>query len=171
MANIIHKTNHSTEYVWNVVKKIRSAILVQDSCIDGVFPHTGVFFSRFSNKLQSKKEDAIALKDMNETTLAIAANIFLYLNSCPTPLKPWFVAYKQMFELKSPVEIVLALNRMMKIPDTTQNKAMKIIAEKLFIKVTQLFKLKYQRIQNISQGLGNKFWKEGKIYLTNDPDK
>ena len=99
MANIIHKTNHSTEYVWNVVKKIRSAILVQDSCIDGVFPHTGVFFSRFSNKLQSKKEDAIALKDMNETTLATAANIFLYLNSCPTPLKPWFVAYKQMFEI------------------------------------------------------------------------
>ena len=166
MANIIHKTNHSTEYVWNVVKKIRSAILVQDSCIDGVFPHTGVFFSRFSNKLQSKKEDAIALKDMNETTLATAANIFLYLNSCPTPLKPWFVAYKQMFELKSPVEIVLALNRMMKITDTTtDNKAMKIIAKKLFKMVTILFKLKYPKIKNISQGLGNKFWKEGEIYL------
>ena len=151
--------------MWNVVKKIRSAILVQDSCIDGVFPHTGVFFSHFSNKLQSKKEDAIALKDMNETTLATAANIFLYLNSCPTPLKSWFVAYKQMFEMKSPMEIVLALNRMMKITDTTDNKAMKIIAKKLFKMVTILFKLNYPKIKNISQGLGNKFWKEGEIYL------
>ena len=68
--------------------------------------------------------------------------------------------------MKSPMEIVLALNRMMQITDTTtDNKAMKIIAKKLFKMVTILFKLNYPKIKNISQGLGNKFWKEGEIYL------
>ena len=61
-------------------------------------------------------------EDMTDSLLEIAADMFLLLNSCPKPLKTWFLFYADLFGNKSLDMIVLKLNRILKGKTTSQNE-------------------------------------------------
>ena len=42
------------------------------------------------------------MENMTAENLKKAAEMFLYVNSCPDPLKSWFLFYINLFERKSP---------------------------------------------------------------------
>ena len=99
--------------------------------------------------------------DVTDSTLKTAADMFLYLNSCPDDLRSWFLFYEDLLSKKSLEVILLQLNRILKGGYSQNNKKLKTIAKKVFERITTLFSSKYKEIQNISQGLGDSTWNGG----------
>ena len=94
------------------------------------------------------------LQNITDSSLKVAGEMFLFINSCPYDLQYWFKFYADLFKNKSPDIITLTLNRMLK-RGNQRNKRLKTIVKKLFTRVTSLLSLKYEEIQNGTQGLGN----------------
>ena len=67
--------------------------------------------------------------------LKMAAEIFLYLITCPTTIKPWILFHKDLFQTQSPYQIILSLNRVMKGPRTPTNEFFKSLAGTLFKRI------------------------------------
>ena len=88
--------------------------------------------------------------NMTEENLKIAAEMFIYLNKCPDPLdslNDWIQFYDDLFGRKSPYQIILTLNRMMK-RNMHVNKKDIVDVEKLFKRASILFPLNYEDIQS-----------------------
>ena len=86
----------------------------------------------------------ISLEDMNA-----AAEMFIYLNTCPRSFKPWIEFYKYLFQTQSPNKIILSLNRIMKEALNQKDVFLKKLAHNLFKRMTPLLSLKYEEIQSI----------------------
>ena len=97
----------------------------------------------------------IIFENMTNANLQNAAEMFLYLNSCPNVLKPWILFYTDLFTNYSPDKIVLTLNRILKIHDTASNKNFKNVTRNLFQRIEYVLELKYKDIQKIINGKGN----------------
>jgi len=94
-------------------------------------------------------------EQINETLtneeLKAAAEMFLYLNTCPDVwFKDWFSFYSDFFLNQPADQIILALNRMTKIA-SPQNNNGKLRAEKLLLRTARLLSLKYEEIQSFLQ--------------------
>ena len=98
-------------------------------------------------KSPSQRFDNITDKNLKQ-----AADIFMHLDTCPGELKSWFLFYKYLFQNPYPDQIILALNRMMKVSKRPQHQYFKSVAKTLFKKATQLLSLKYEEIQNLVLG-------------------
>ena len=90
--------------------------------------------------------------DLNGDDLKVAAELFLYLSFCPGKWKPWFVFYKDLLQTKSPYQVILTLNRIMKVPWTPQNKHLKSLAKTLVKKMKSHLNLNLEKIQNYLPG-------------------
>ena len=64
--------------------------------------------------------------------LRTAGEMFLYLIMCPDTIKPWILFYKDLFQTKSPDQIILTLNRFMRGTKTSQTEHFAKIAEALY---------------------------------------
>ena len=84
----------------------------------------------------------------NVKHLESAADMFLYLNTCPAEMRPWFEFYKNLFLTQSVDNILLTLNRMTKGNKTPRNDFFKSLAQKLFKRAATLFPIHYGTIQN-----------------------
>ena len=119
----------------------------------------------------------LLMKNMTPEVLKTAAEMFLYLYSCPEKLKPWFLFYNDLFQSHSAHQIILTLNRMMKGTLTPHNIFFKKMSKDLFKKASYLFPLKYKEIQSlmrtnaknydISKMLGSKGKRFSKVNVTN----
>ena len=98
--------------------------------------------------------NSMIFENMTKKTLDIAAEMYFYLNSCSDEIKSWLIFYSDLFKNHQTDHIVLSLNRILRSDYTSRNNKFKSIAEKLFDKTTDIFKLKYQLIKNITYGLG-----------------
>ena len=94
----------------------------------------------------------IITENLSESTLTLAAEIFLYLQSCSATLEPWYTFYKDLFETKSTDLIILTLNRNIKITKKTKNNDLEKINKSLLNKITSMLSLQYMDIQNYLQG-------------------
>ena len=100
--------------------------------------------------LQIDSSDQINDTLTNEE-LKTAAEMFLYLNTCPDVwFKDWFSFYSDFFLNQPADRIILALNRMTKIA-SPQNKYGKLRAEKLLQRTARLLSLKFEEIQSLLQ--------------------
>merc|ERR1711994_965625 len=84
--------------------------------------------------------------------------MFFYLNSRSYLLREWFSFYSNLFNKKSAYQIILTLNRILKVDNTSRNLELKTIAAQLFQKTTDLLFLKYRKIKSFIHGLGNSSW-------------
>ena len=114
-------------------------------------------------KLEVESSDLI-FDTINNKELKVAAEMFIYMNTCPAFLtansmdippqdfenwfKSWFIFYKDLFHKKPADQILLTLNRMMKIKSLTNLKG-KLRAENLLKRASDLLGLKYERIQSM----------------------
>ena len=78
----------------------------------------------------------LIFENMTTKDLEIATEMFIYLNTCPGSMKPWFVFYKQLFEHETPQHIILTLNRILKDSKNSNNDIFKILAQKLLKRMT-----------------------------------
>ena len=87
------------------------------------------------------------IEDLTNEELQTAAEMFIYLNSCPTKWsKSWSSFYKDLFLTQPTNQIILTLNRMMK---TKRSEDGKLRAEKLMKRTSNLLSLYFERIQSL----------------------
>ena len=92
-------------------------------------------------------------ENITSEELETAAKMFIFLNSCPFDdnsvewFKSWHLFYKDLFHTQSPDQIILTLNRMMKIK-TPQDKNGKGRVKKLLQKTATFMSLQFDRIRN-----------------------
>ena len=103
-------------------------------------------------KLQIESSEQID-ESLTIDELKTAAEMFLYLNTCPDSswFKSWTLFYKDLFLSQSADQIILTLNRMMKTKttETSQDNDGKVRAKKLMKRVKSLMILKYEEIQDL----------------------
>ena len=154
LANLIHRTNLS-EYsnLWDIIRKIKIEIFPQKHC-----NKYGLYDDKLSQVIEAEKKlemEPSEKKNENITSeeLETAAKMFIFLNSCPFDdnsvewFKSWALFYKDLFRTQSPDQIILTLNRMMKIK-TPQDKNGKGRVKKLLQKTATFMSLQFDRIRN-----------------------
>ena len=149
------------EEIWKIIRKIKSETSTSVN-IGCDYKNSLYLDSKVKNSQVSAVEKKLKVKpngrlyeNMNPEHLTIAAEMFIYLNICPSTdsLKFLFQSmvmfYKNLFESQSPSKIILTLNRMMKSNKKKGLLIGKSIDEKLFKKLSTLLSLKYEEIQGI----------------------
>ena len=143
------------DQIWAIVQKIKSDTSFGLDCDwTGVFAPTVIESQvlKVEEELKINSTTSLRLPSMQKSKLKTAAEMFLYLNICPDPLKPWFLFYKDLFQ-NEPEMIVLTLNRLIKRSGNHQNVQFNSIGKQLFEKVSEVFSLKYKEIHNKINGI------------------
>ena len=117
-ANILQLRNSAMDdkKIWGVLKKIKSDLKFE-KCptgapadeFDELQNPRGLFkmgdmlgqMVKVESDLHITSNEQI-MENMTAENLKKAAEMFLYVNSCPDPLKSWFLFYINLFERKSP---------------------------------------------------------------------
>ena len=133
--------------------KVKSPV---NQCTKGILEDSHI--EKQVNKIESKvyvtPPDApeSILENMDNTTLKHAADMFIYLNSCPQSIKSWILLYKDLIMWKTRDVLVLTLNRILKAESIGQNDEFKEIAKSILEKVQIDLSLQYKEILNINNG-------------------
>ena len=156
-------SNVSEKIFWDSLKKVRDISYERCEVYESVLYEKDMMKSQIEDlsKVLNLNSSGDVDTDVTDSTLKTAAEMFLYLNSCPDDLRSWFLFYEDLLSKKSLEVILLQLNRILKGGYSQNNKKLKTIAKKVFERVTILFSSKYKEIQNISQGLGDSTWNGG----------
>ena len=142
-------TNASNDKVWDVVRRVKSnPSLLENSC--GI--RSGVYSSEYNvltlalavgYQLEAELSYDI-FENITSEDLETAAEMFIYLYACPTDfINKLMVFYDDLFRTQTPCQIILTLNRMIRIKSTGDNVG-KAWNEKLFKKAASLFYMKYE---------------------------
>ena len=153
--------------MWNILKKLKCQNLSKKVCtigqlsIDGT---TGVLNQVNEVMLQVWGYDMLdkiktlgPLKNMTDTILQRAANMFIYMIFCPDDTKAWIFFYTDLFQNQPADKIVLTLNRILKSKASKKRDKFHIIARKLYTKITTFLSFKSKDIQNMIQGITETF--------------
>ena len=133
--------------------KVKSPV---NQCTKGILEDSHI--EKQVNKIESKVyvtppgSPEIILENMDNTTLKHAADMFIYLNSCPQSIKSWILLYKDLIMWKTRDVLVLTLNRILKAESIGQNDEFKEIAKSILEKVQIDLSLQYKEILNINNG-------------------
>ena len=146
-ANVIKQSNVGTEELWKIVREVKIETFNDFSC-SGV-SHSIILKSTINslvNTIQQRLHMTTwHIWDLGNDDLKTAAEMYIYLTICPGTLKPWFVFFKDIFEVHSPQNILLTLNRIMKtnknqMTEYIKNFSPKIITKSLFERFTILLR-------------------------------
>ena len=143
--------------LWNVVRKVKANTSIDLNC-----NRDGLYSIALSDQVAAvEKELGVEaytqlLKNITFAELKAAAEMYLYLNTCPRTdeLKFWFKEWIKFFEelfKTSPQHIILTLNRLIN-NDSAQNMEVKRMAEQLFKRITSLFSINFEDLQNLLHG-------------------
>ena len=143
------------ENVWKVVKNIKSEFSLDLEC--RLSPDLLLYDDKMSqvNLLEDQlgiESTEVRFENIGRENLKTAAEIYIYLNTCPDSLKPWFLFYHDLFHDQEPNQIILTLNRMMKSRRTSENENFLNIAKTVFKEASTLLSLKYEEIQSLNPG-------------------
>ena len=133
--------------------KVKSPV---NQCTKGILEDSHI--EKQVNKIESKvyvtppDSPESILENMDNTTLKHAADMFIYLNSCPQSIKSWILLYKDLIMWKTRDVLVLILNRILKAESIGQNDEFKEIAKSILEKVQIDLSLQYKEILNINNG-------------------
>ena len=148
--------------VWTFLINMQSKVNPNETkdCPGG-FSSELLDIEELTKKLNVKAKTG-TLKRISRKTLETAAQMYIYVRLCQHSIKPWALFYMDLLQNKSPDEIMLTLNRILKTDfKNDQNKALLEIASDLLKQITSLLQLKYGEIQGLSQGLTNSSLKNG----------
>ena len=140
--------------MWNVANKIKNQESFDSAGCSGsgLYDDLSYLVDKVEQQLELDSSDVI-YQNISAEHLNAAKDIFVYLNACPTPYLYWFrpfkMFYKNLFKTKSPIEILLTLNRFTKTQRAVNDERGIMIQEKLFKRATKLFNLKYEEIQSM----------------------
>ena len=162
-ANMLEMTDMQNVEVWTYLKNMQSKVNPNKTkdCPGG-FSSELLDIEELTKKLNVMAKTG-RLKSISRETLETAAQMYIYVRLCQHSIKPWALFYMDLLQNKSPDEIMLTLNRILKTDfKNDQNKALLEIASDLLKQITSLLQLKYEEIQGLSQGRKNSSLKNGK---------
>ena len=152
LANILHLTNVSENKFWEIARKVKSDLsLLDNSCSrrSGIYTSNQVILAlavgyQFEDQLSEEIFD-----NMKAEYLKTAAEIFIYLYTCPVSDidNKLMIFYDNLFKTQTPYQIILTLNRMMKMKSPQIRNDIWI--QKLFKKAASMFSLKYEEVKSI----------------------
>ena len=143
------------DYVWKVVRKIKLGVSFGKTCSsDALYKDIDSNIDEVERILEVTASDE-RFGNVTDSSLKTAADMFLYLNSCNENLRPWFIFYTDLIRNKSPNEIILTLNRILKNQNNLADKDLINIARKLFDKLSSTFTMQFQDIQSYTSCTGN----------------
>ena len=152
LANILKLTNIEENKIWTFLKKVKLETSFETECAtDGLYRDN----DKMSQVLQLEKQIGINSTDVRfdnvtRSNLKTAGEMFIYLNACSKTSKSWPLFYKQLFQTKSPAEIILTLNRIMKAPQkSAENIYFTNMAHLFFRRTTDLLSLNYEEVQDV----------------------
>ena len=147
---MLYRVQHDQENVWKIVRQIRKSFLLQnsepecqddDTLLSDNYIKDNIDTVRANLKLSTTINE---YRNVSDETLMFAANLFTFLNFCPT--KDFYVI--SVIKSKSAKNILLALMSMMK----TSQKTGKRSSTKIFTKAMELFNLNiYRYIDGITK--------------------
>ena len=109
--------------IWSVLKKVKSDLKFEKCPTGapadefdelqnprGLFKMAQMFdqMEKVECELKITSNEQI-MENMTAENLKKAAEMFLYVNSCPDPLKSWFLFYINLFERESPDQGIMIL--------------------------------------------------------------
>ena len=137
--------------------------------------HSGSFYdndymmsqvTRVEERLEINSTEQL-IESLNPEDLNSAAEMFIYLTTCPATLKPWFVFFRELIQTKSPTQIILALNRVISVSTIPKNDFFKNVSKIIFNQMKLKFDLKYDHFKTFyretnvaSMGLEDKIFTE-----------
>ena len=137
LANLLHNSNIDVKKIWTAVREIKLKTSLDGFCgTDNLYHRNSISKDDQTIALEqhlkiSRPWGLVRFQNITNETLKTAAEILIYLNSCPGPLKSWFVFYKDLFENQPKDQIILTLNRMIKFSSKTFYEGKKIVLSKL----------------------------------------
>ena len=141
------------KYIWKIERKRRKIFLRTESCCkvyDGLIISKASIIKNTKSVVEKITDDKITdvpSEEISEGTLKTAADMFTYLNFCPTKL---FSFYTDLFTSATPKEIILALTSIMK---SSVSEAHRRSSIKIFDKTTNILKLyNYKDIEILTLG-------------------
>lgn len=160
-SNAVLRKNVNVNDTWDILQKIKTKIAFDTYCKEGLYSEAQMTLN--INTVEEKlniSSSKIIFPNWTNAELKSVADMFLYLNSCSDQLKPWFLFYTDLFRKKSAEQIILILNRILKVHESPKSKDFKNIGMKLFERSYDLFSLKHKEIKMIINGMGNSTWFE-----------
>ena len=154
-VNIFNTMQANLENMWTILRKLKLGIPAQKCYGDyKVYSPDQIRLNvaAVEEQLGGTADENIYDVNDNEETLKIAADLFFYLNSCSNDLEPWILFYRELFLYKSPNQIILTLNRILKVRESPENQDLKIVAQKLFKRISIMFSLQYPTLKDIRNG-------------------
>ena len=152
--------------IWTVLRNTKLEQPIFSECTDN---NNGFYKNDFIAEQVRKIEQKLHIQssyqryeNMTAKSLKHAAEMFIYLGSCPGPLAQWFLFYTGWSDGKSdssifslladqPDLIMLTLSRIMRGPNITPNKnhlAIRHITRKLLSRMILLLTQKFVEIQS-----------------------
>ena len=154
-ANIIHFGSVSVDNIQSVVKTVKSEASLDLSCNNEMLSGDSMLSQVKAVEQMLQIESSEYINDtLTNEELKTAAEMFLYLNTCPSLFKSWILFYEDLFLTQSADKMILTLNRMMKT-ETLHDKDGKLRAKKLLQRTAQLLSLQFEGIGNF---LGEKYF-------------
>ena len=143
-ANVIHVRKEREEEIWDTIVKIKNDMTFHENCRQVLY--TEDVIENNVAKIENLLNIELSLTKHNMTCreMTIAAEMFIYLNTCPKA--EWLLFYRDLFKYHSPDYIILTLNRVMK----SSSKKYKDIAWKLLERFDILLPLAYSEIHFIN---------------------
>ena len=139
--------------MWEMVKNIKVRLSINQHCpgYRGFYGEVEVE-ANVATLAETLKVEASEqmLKNITDKNLKASAEMFLYLNSCSRLNKKWLLLYTDLYQDKSPDQIILTLNRILKGTETPQNKEFKNIAYKLLKRTAAMFPSPYNYEQSVN---------------------
>ena len=161
--------NINDDELWNILKKVKLDKLSKKVCTNGQIDFNGATsvknqVTEVLNMSGINSKQAPQYDNMTDVILKRAANMFMYLIFCPEDTKAWIFFYTDLFKNQPVDRIVLTLNRILKSKTSQKKDTFKVIARKLYTKITTILSFKSKDIQNMIQGITETFWdKEGTV--------
>ena len=169
IANTLLLNNVNDDEMWNILKKVKLENLSKKVCKNGQIDFNGAISVRSEvNEVMNMlgiKSKSYQYSNMTDGILTRAANMFMYLIYCPDDTKAWIFFYTDLFKNQPVDRIVLTLNRILKSKTSQKKDTFKVIARKLYTKITTILSFKSKDNQNMIQEITEPFWiKEGMYY-------
>ena len=148
--NILHVKSINHDSVWKVVKEVRIHYLHKNaySLCD---PISTLLNERDVQANTMKVFEKLGLnitddlfENVPEPTLQTAGDMFIYLNSCPSPL---LSLYTDLFKNASSRDIILTLRGILKTSTKGENK----IALKIWTKIMDEMELNFKWIEKVTK--------------------
>ena len=156
LVNLLEIAKLDLENIWKIIKKIRKLYLSnhphQYCSIDSSRKMLPDILSNINSLEAELKLNATYIPNVNVSykTLQTSAEIFTYLNFCPTQFLSFMTL---LIKTGSPKEIILALTKIIK---NSKNDATKTRTIKIFTKIMSGLNhiSYYERLQMITKGKG-----------------